>query len=187
MCLSEQVPTSQALSILQDIDGDGSMDLFNVVGQVAIADRYSDWWDHDTELSSANHVDDGTAEHSELDHMLLTPGLRDRVTRVWIDHGHNPADVSDHWPLMAQLQRQPASVEWGALVGRSKGGGDGGDGGDGAGTGAGDGAGSSWVVALTIMLAVVVVAALRSKQLRNSKAIVQSSGIYDGQAESEVP
>lgn len=110
-----QVPTSKAVRILQDVDSDGNLDLFNVVGQVPVAERYSDWWDHDTESSSKNNVDDGTAERSELDHMLLTAGLRDRVTQVWIDHGHNPADVSDHWPLMAQLRRQPATVAWGAL------------------------------------------------------------------------
>ena len=181
-----QVPTSHALRILQDIDGDGSMDLFNVVGQMAIADRYSDWWDHDTELSSANHADDGTAEHSELDHMLLTPGLRDRVTRVWIDHGHNPADVSDHWPLMAQLQRQPASVPWGALDSPSASG----SGPDGAArlpvSGGGGGGGGAWV-ALVIVLAVVVVAVVRSKSVRGAKAIGEGSGIYDGQTESDVP
>ena len=151
------MPTSKALRILQDIDGDGSYDLHNALSRLPAAERYSDWWDHATAtctevtgtsaqsdctdaltgdnaacqsvldsnpgetrwndlaacagpgcitagctfvqgFSTANNIDDSTAEHpaehSELDHLLLSAGLRDRVTRVWIDHGHNPADVS---------------------------------------------------------------------------------------------
>ena len=60
--------------------------------------RYSDWWDRDQD-----GLDSGVMEHSEIDHFLVTPGLRSHVQRVWIDHDYNPADVSDHWPLMAEL------------------------------------------------------------------------------------
>ena len=179
--LMEQVPTSHALRILQDIDGDGTLDLFNVVGQVPTAERYSDWWDHDTEFSSANNLDDGTAEHSELDHMLLTPGLRDRVTRVWIDHGHNPADVSDHWPLMAQLRRQPADVAWGALASPQV---------PGSGTpvsGGGSGSGSGWLVLVLLVVVVIGAVAARSKKWSASKVSGEGGGIYDGQSQSDVP
>ena len=29
--------------------------------------------------------------------------------RIRIDHGHNPADVSDHWPVMAELSLPSSS------------------------------------------------------------------------------
>ena len=186
-----QVPTSSAVRILQDVDGDGTLDLFNVVGQVPLAERYSDWWDHDTDSSAKNNIDDGTAEHSELDHMLLTAGLRDRVTRVWIDHGHNPADVSDHWPLMVQLRRQPATSAWGALGkdGPLRGS----DSGGGLPTTAGsdDSNSSSWVVVLLVVLAVgVMAAASAQKKSGSGSAKASDGGIYDGRthgAHSDVP
>ena len=59
--------------------------------------------DHATAASEENGEDDGTAEHSELDHLLLSEGLRERVVRVWVDHGHNPADVSDHWGMVGTV------------------------------------------------------------------------------------
>jgi endonuclease/exonuclease/phosphatase family metal-dependent hydrolase len=54
-----------------------------------------------------NGKDDGIGEHSELDHFLVTKDLLSRVRKVWIDHTHNPADVSDHWPIMAEFHRKP--------------------------------------------------------------------------------
>ena len=80
--------------MLTDVDGNGQRDLFNLVAKVPKNQRYSDWWDH----APKNGKDDGIGEHSELDHFLVSKGLKARVGKVWIDHTHNPADVSDHWP-----------------------------------------------------------------------------------------
>ena len=105
------VPNSHVLQMLQDIDGNGEDELTNLVSLVPRAERYSDWWDHSEDTTAngferaANGQDDGVGEHSQLDHMLVSAGLRARVKRVWIDHGHDPADVSDHWPVMAELRR----------------------------------------------------------------------------------
>ena len=98
---------------VQDVDDDGADELTNLISMIPEDQRYSDWWDH----APADGGDNGVGEHSQLDHLLVTPGLRSRVQRVWIDHGHNPADVSDHWPLMAELSREPVASGGGSCAG----------------------------------------------------------------------
>lgn len=92
------IPTSHVLSILQDLDGDGNNELTNMISLVNQQQRYSDWWDH----APTDGRDNGVVEHSQLDHLLVSDGLRALVSRVWIDHTHNPATVSDHWPLVCR-------------------------------------------------------------------------------------
>jgi endonuclease/exonuclease/phosphatase family metal-dependent hydrolase len=77
------------------------------------AERYTNWWDE---------ADDGkvdscacgaaacsrdcrvcTCELSQLDHILLSPGLWRRVAAAGVLHGHDPGRVSDHWPIWVTL------------------------------------------------------------------------------------
>ena len=63
--------------------------------------RYTSW--HDV---NGNCVDDGHTEHSLIDHVLLSPGLSDRILSVWMDHNKTVAcndRTSDHWPLIIDL------------------------------------------------------------------------------------
>lgn len=93
-------PTSHVLASLRDPDADGTDELFEVAAKLPQSERYTAWYDH----APKNDVDDGTAEHSSLDHMLMSVGLYSRIETVRIAHDHNPADVSDHWPIAVTLR-----------------------------------------------------------------------------------
>ena len=61
-------------------------------------DRYTSW--HDI---NGNCLDDGPTEHSLIDHVLISPGLAERVVSVWMDHNSTVScqqRPSDHWPII---------------------------------------------------------------------------------------
>ena len=91
-------PTSSVFSILGDVDGDGVMDLFPAMALLPVEERYTNWWDH----APKDGIDQGITEHSQLDHILMTPRLYRAVTRAWIDHTHVASAVSDHWPFAVE-------------------------------------------------------------------------------------
>ena len=90
-------PTSRVLRMLKNPDNAGEDELHSVISMVPQAERYTDWWDH----APADGIDGGTAEHSSLDHMLVSTPLYAALSAVHIDHTHQPMDVSDHWPIIA--------------------------------------------------------------------------------------
>ena len=124
---TDNMPRSRVLRMLSsDIDGDeaccGAGDLFPIVNEESVqkSERYTSVYDMDdnlleaeevspsTSFSSAGsditHVDRrSTGKLSQIDHILATRGIKDRVRRVWIDHSHNPDIVSDHWPIFFEF------------------------------------------------------------------------------------
>ena len=94
---ADSAPTSRVLRMLKDPRRTGDDELHSVASRIPKAERYTDWWDH----SPRNGVDDGAAEHSSLDHMLVSTALFDLLSEARIDHTHQPMDVSDHWPIIA--------------------------------------------------------------------------------------
>ena len=93
------MPTSRVLRMLKDPRATGSDELHSVVERLPRDQRYTDWWDH----APADGVDQGLAEHSSLDHMLLSSALYSRLTSVRIAHQTPPMDYSDHWPIVAEF------------------------------------------------------------------------------------
>ena len=60
--------------------------------------RYTSWHD-----MNSNCIDDGSSEHSLIDHVLISPGLAKHIVSVWIDHNRTVScenRVSDHWPII---------------------------------------------------------------------------------------
>jgi hypothetical protein len=96
------IPRSGVLDMLQDLDGDGSDDLVNVVSRMAPSERYSSWQDLADSNGQRNGLDDGAQEHCQMDHVLLSPRLMTHVQDVYIDHS-SPM-IAGHWPLMVELQ-----------------------------------------------------------------------------------
>ncbi len=98
-------PTSRVLSILKDLDpavqGD---ELVNVCATLPQEDRYTDWYDRD-----GDGIDDGAREHSQIDFILVSRGLAERVRYVAIAHTTPAGSVSDHWPVVLDLSL-PAEV-----------------------------------------------------------------------------
>ncbi len=78
--------------------GDGpDDDLRNVLGEVAQAQRYTSFYDR----NSNGRVDEG--EFSAIDHLLLSPALYRRLREVHYVHAHDPTVATDHFPIVVTL------------------------------------------------------------------------------------
>lgn len=105
-------PTSRVLSILRGDTGLGSgvaaeAPLHEVSCALPPEERYTSWWDH----APKDGKDDGGAEHSAIDHLLLSTYLFDRASNVSVGHFYDAADVSDHWPLSVTLALNASKEE----------------------------------------------------------------------------
>lgn len=80
-------------------------DLANVIARLPAKQRYTAFWDQDRDGEI-----DAPQEFSAIDHILLSPGLSDRVTGVEIDHSFDPREVSDHFPIIVRLEFPGAAV-----------------------------------------------------------------------------
>ena len=100
-------PLSHVLDIVKGKFGDssGKYELYSVAETIVQKERYSDWWDH----APKDGIDNGGAEHSMLDHILISRGLR--FVSAKVAHDYAPNIVSDHWPVVATLQFIDNEVE----------------------------------------------------------------------------
>jgi len=109
--VAASTPISTVLSELKEMRTDvTSDDLVGVVCQKQLpqALRYTAWWDKN---------DDGAAQANEftsIDHILISPWLAGKLQSVEIIHSYNPAEVSDHFPIVATFalseSQQPAGT-----------------------------------------------------------------------------
>jgi endonuclease/exonuclease/phosphatase family metal-dependent hydrolase len=98
-------PRSTVLNILKDPNRDGENDLFNVMGMLPRAERFTAFWD------SQKNGDDGARDRSAIDHVLLSPGLYVNVTKVETRSDlYGAGTISDHWPLMVTISLKGRSV-----------------------------------------------------------------------------
>ena len=92
------VPTSRVLRMLKDPRSTGSDELHSVIADVAVEDRYTDWWDH----APSDGVDNGPAEHSSLDHMLVSSKLY-RCARMHVYPWRPDLSSSSHPALLSPV------------------------------------------------------------------------------------
>ena len=92
-------PTSRVLRLLRDLDADGRDDLAEAAALLPQAQRWTSWWDH----LPKDGKDGGTAEHTSIDHLLLSNSLMAYAASAEVPHGMDPTAVSDHWPLAVTL------------------------------------------------------------------------------------
>ena len=74
----------------------------NLACRLPSEQRYSAW--HDT---NKDCIDSGPEEHSLLDHVLISPGLQNKVRSVKVYHGYKAGckrNLSDHWPVIVELE-----------------------------------------------------------------------------------
>jgi len=105
-------PTSRVLPILRGDAGEGSgvgreAPLHEVACALPAPERYTSWWDH----SPKDGKDNGGAEHSSIDHLLLSTFLFERASNVSIGHIYDAAAVSDHWPLSVTIALNATAAE----------------------------------------------------------------------------
>lgn len=92
-------PISQVSKILK---GQGqSWSLTNVAAKLEQSERYSEWYDENDDCVFALN------ENSMIDHVLVSDGLMDKVTNVFIAHDEFSQSCSttfsDHWPVVVDF------------------------------------------------------------------------------------
>lgn len=90
-------PITDVLTIIKSAGPGPEDDLINVMSDVPQADRYTSFYDR----NDNGELDAG--ELSAIDHLLLSPGLYQRLREVRFVHGHDPRLVSDHFPIVVTL------------------------------------------------------------------------------------
>ena len=97
---SGEMPLSSTLQVLKRVAG---RSLFTAASWISHQpDRYSSWHDR-----NRNCIDDGNMEHSLIDHVLLSQGLKDRLYSVWMDHNETVSctqRTSDHFPIIFEIK-----------------------------------------------------------------------------------
>jgi endonuclease/exonuclease/phosphatase family metal-dependent hydrolase len=95
-------PTSIVLDILKGLAGDYAFayELTSAAEFVSQENRYTDWWDPNGDCKSTPN------EMSMIDHVLMTPNLKGKVTNVMMPHTYTEACGtynSDHYPIVVDL------------------------------------------------------------------------------------
>ncbi|KAJ3057185.1 hypothetical protein HK097_011190 [Rhizophlyctis rosea] len=68
-------------------------------------ERYSNWFDRNRDC-----IDNGGDEHTLIDHVLVSQGLRSRIVESYAFHNHTQycgKIDSDHWPLFVKFDLSP--------------------------------------------------------------------------------
>jgi endonuclease/exonuclease/phosphatase family metal-dependent hydrolase len=95
---------SIALKLLKDLDPDTPGDeLVSTSELLSQSERYTAWWDRDQD-----GVDNAGDWKTQIDFILVSPGLFESITEVWIDHASPAGAVSDHWPTIVTLDLPPS-------------------------------------------------------------------------------
>lgn len=99
----DHIDSMPITNVLNIIKGMGTAivqdDLFNVAEFVPKASRYTAFWDQNENF----HID-SEREYTSIDHILLSPEFRTQVQFVEIPHNHDPRYVTDHFPVVVQLE-----------------------------------------------------------------------------------
>lgn len=95
-------PTSIVLDILKGLAGDYAFayELESSAAFVSQTDRYTDWYDPNGDCKSTPN------EMSMIDHVLMTPNLRDNVLKMMMPHTYTESCGtynSDHYPIIVDL------------------------------------------------------------------------------------
>ena len=104
MDVNNNVPTSQVLEILKGNAGDlaHTYALSSVATNIQQKERYSDWWDSDSNCATASSKD-----YSMIDHILVTDNIKKYITNTFIYHGYPEycgKYDSDHYPVVIDLE-----------------------------------------------------------------------------------
>lgn len=92
-------PTSMVLDILKGMNQNKSLYTLHSIAETIPQDqRYSDWYDSDSNCATASSKD-----YSTIDHVLVTPALQQNIVNTFIYHGYKEfcgKYDSDHFPVV---------------------------------------------------------------------------------------
>jgi len=93
-------PRSSVDLLFTDIDSETEgCEMINAATSIPQLERYTYWYDE-----NRNGIDDGSQEHSMIDHVYVSSHLAEHIVNVRIDHaGYETRTVSDHWPIIVEF------------------------------------------------------------------------------------
>ncbi|MBE2186413.1 MAG: endonuclease/exonuclease/phosphatase family protein [Rhodothermales bacterium] len=91
-------PITNVLATVKRAGPGDADDLHNVLADVPQAERFSNFYDR----NNNGIINEG--ELSAIDHILLSPALRRKVTEVTYVHSHDPRLVTDHFPIVVTFR-----------------------------------------------------------------------------------
>jgi exonuclease III len=102
--LNNNKPTSRVLDIMKGIDGQkkGTYNLTNIAYRMKQEERFSDWWDSDSNCDTSSQKD-----YSMIDHILVTQKIDTKIVDTYIYHGYNEYCGkwnSDHFPVVVDFK-----------------------------------------------------------------------------------
>jgi exonuclease III len=102
--MNNNTPTSHVLEILKGNYGElaGAYQLTNIASNIQQNNRYSDWWDSDSNCNTASQND-----YSMIDHILVTSNIKKYIANAFIYHGYDEfcgKYNSDHYPLVVDFE-----------------------------------------------------------------------------------
>ena len=101
--INSDKPTSYVLEILKGSRGDfaGTYQLYSVAETIVQSQRYTEWWDADSNCNTISQKD-----YSMIDHILVTDAIRKNIVDAFIYHDYaeycGKMD-SDHYPVVIDL------------------------------------------------------------------------------------
>jgi exonuclease III len=101
--INNNIPTSRVLDILKGHDGEfsGLYTLYSIAEEIEQKERYSDWWDSDSDCNTSSQKD-----YSMIDHVLVTDAIRYNILNAFIYHEYDEfcgKYNSDHFPVVIDL------------------------------------------------------------------------------------
>jgi exonuclease III len=101
--INSDKPISYVLDTLKGLFGakKGTYTLTNAASKMAQSERYSDWYDSDSNCATSSQKD-----YSMIDHVLMSSKIFSKVSKVSIYHGYKEyCDKlnSDHYPVVIDL------------------------------------------------------------------------------------
>ncbi len=92
-------PITTVAALLKAGAAGAENDLRNVMGEVPVAERFSNLYDRNRN----EVIEEG--ELGAIDHMFVSPGLFRRIREVRFVHTHDPRTVTDHFPISVTFAR----------------------------------------------------------------------------------
>ena len=101
--VNNNIPTSQVLDILKGNYGEysGKYALHSIAETIVQNERFSDWYDSDSNCNTASSKD-----YSMIDHILVTDGIKNNIVNAFMYHEYNEycgKYDSDHYPVVIDL------------------------------------------------------------------------------------
>lgn len=92
-------PITSVAALLKAGAAGAENDLRNVMGEVPVAERFSNLYDRNRN----EVIEEG--ELGAIDHVFVSPGLYRRIREVRFVHTHDPRTVTDHFPISVTFAR----------------------------------------------------------------------------------